>query len=121
METNYYVNSYLVFIVAMVFYSFIRAYYENVIENLIPRNIKSRFKKGNLLIGTKPHPVHGDRSYMSNPIRIMDITYSHIIYQVEWADKVTRRIVGTPKSELMTFDDAIGQSFVPYPIKLEES
>lgn len=117
METNIFVDVYLTFIVAMVFYSFIRAYYENVIENLIPYNVKSRFKKGKLLLGTKSHPVHGDRSYMSNPIRIMDITHSHIIYQVEWVDRITRSIVGTPKSQLMTFGDAIGQSFVPYPIK----
>ena len=117
MTANIFVDIYLIFIMAMVFYSFVRAYYENVIENLIPYNIKSRFKKGNLLIGTKCHPVHGDRSYMSSPIRIMDITHNHVIYQVEWADKLTRRIVGTPKSELMTFGDAIGQSFVSYPIK----
>ena len=59
-----------------------------------------KFKKGNMVIATKPHSSTGDRSYMSHPSEIIHVATHHYVIKTKFG------------SNAMTFDDVLDRGFV---------
>jgi hypothetical protein len=59
-----------------------RITYNVVIEETVAVTDGVSFGIGDYIIATKRHPTTGDRSFISEPIKVVDITDGHIVY--EW-------------------------------------